>query len=59
MKKKRKETGLDVHRVDFESRPDMLNLDVGLREILKVPKGEMEKREAEWQALRQQKQKES
>lgn len=47
-KRKGKEPGLGVQRVAFESRPDMLNLDAGLREVLKVPKEEIERREAEW-----------
>lgn len=52
-KRKKKEPGSDARRVAFESRPDMLNLDLGLREVLKVSKEEMDRREAQWQKDRE------
>lgn len=51
-KRKRKEPGLSARDAAFEARPDMLNLDAGLREVLKVPKEEMDRREAEWRKQR-------
>lgn len=56
-KRKTKGPGSDAQRVEFESRPDMLNLDAALREVLKVPKEEMDRREQEWQKQRSERKK--
>lgn len=43
-RKAKKGTGSDVQRAAFEATPDMAKLDEATRNVLKVPKAELDRR---------------
>ena len=49
-KRKGKEPGLSAKDAAFDAQPGMQRLDAFVREIAKIPKAEIDRREAEYQA---------